>query len=304
MIDISPKFPTARTARACATVSMLPVTIDRLERNDLPKPDALIVARWAGIQAAKRTSELIPACHQVPLDHVSIGFAVRPAAGEIEITACVKAEYKTGVEVEAMTAASVAALTLFDMLKPIDDTLEIASVKVLEKAGGIKSRDHETDGHQYRASVLVISDSAASGTRADASGRVACERLSALGFAVGEPSIVPDDPKKIAAAVERLCAEEPDLLITSGGTGLGPRDNTARAVRGLLDRDAPGIAEWLRAYGQRKTPNAILSGGIAGMRGATLVITLPGSPRAVNESLDALAPSLHHALRMIAGEGH
>lgn len=304
MIDISAKFPTARAARAQALVTMQPATLDRVRHNDLPKPDALIVARWAGIQAAKKTSEIIPACHQVPLDFVSVDFALRPAAGEIEITALVKAGYKTGVEVEAMTAAGVAALTLFDMLKPIDDTIEIASVRVLEKSGGIKSREPKTDAHPFRASVLVVSDSAARGTRADASGRAACERLRALGFDVREPVVVSDDPEGIAAAAGKLCAEKPDLLITSGGTGLGPRDNTARVIHGLLDREAPGIAEWLRAYGQHRTPSAMLSNGIAGMRGPTLIITLPGSPRAVNESLDALAPSLHHALRMIAGEGH
>ena len=305
MIDVSTKFATSRTAVAAATLRLLPATLARLERNDLPKPDALIVARWAGTQAAKQTAALIPACHPVPLDFVGIEFTLQREACEIEIKATVKAEYKTGVEMEALTAVSLAALTLYDMLKPVDDTLEIVRVRLLEKTGGLHALTAPgTEKSRYRAAVIVVSDSTAAGTRVDTSGACAVERLTALGFACAPVAVVPDDAERIGHEVARWCEAGVDLIITSGGTGLGPRDVTPAAVRPLLEREAPGISEWLRAYGQRKTPMAALANGIAGVRGGTLIVTLPGSRRGVAESLEALGPCLRHALRMIRGGSH
>lgn len=304
MIDVSAKFATLRTARARAVVLAAPATIARMAANELPKPDALAVARCAAIQAAKRTSDLIPACHPVPLDCIEVTFALDESAGTIAIATHVKAIYKTGVEMEALTAAAVAALTVYDMLKPVDDTLAIRDITLLEKTGGLHPHAHSADGPALRATVVVISDSVAAGTRTDESGACACARLSELGFAVSGPLVVPDDAPRIVAALTAVCATSCDLVITSGGTGFGPRDTTVAAVRGLLEREAPGIAEWLRAYGRERQPRAILSNAIAGLRGRTLIITLPGSPHGVRECLTALAPTLPHAIQMLRGGGH
>jgi len=301
MIDISEKFPTLRTAVAFAKVKMLPETVLKISNNDLPKQDPLTVAKYAGIQAAKKTSELIPACHQVPLDFIDIEIKIISESSTAEIFATVKAEYKTGIEMEALTAASVAALTLYDMLKPVDKTIVINEIKLIEKTGGINSIP--CSGDCYEAAVVVVSDSTASGTREDKSGKSALKFLTDLGFKTKEVFVVSDDKKEISDLVFSLIGNV-DLIVATGGTGLGPRDNTCKVFEEIIEKNAVGIAEWIRAYGRLKTPRAILSNSIAGVRDKTLIIGLPGSVAGVLESLTALKPTLSHALDMINGKGH
>ncbi len=136
MVDVGGKPTTQRRAVARAVVRMTPATAQRLLARDVPKGDVLATARIAGIQAAKRTSELIPLCHALPLSSVSIEEAVDAAAGTLTLVARASTTAQTGVEMEALTAASVAALTVYDMLKALERGIEIASVVLLEKSGG------------------------------------------------------------------------------------------------------------------------------------------------------------------------
>jgi cyclic pyranopterin monophosphate synthase len=302
MRDISGKARTLRRARASALLIVSSATVEQIREGKVPKGDPLAVARVAAVQAAKNTSAIIPYCHPLPVDYVGVDFTL--GTDRIEVDVEVKAIHRTGVEMEALTAASVAALTLYDMLKMLDRGMEIREVRLASKTGG-RSEFAVRPAENSRAGVLVVSDSVSEGRREDASGRLIAERLEAEGFRVAVFQVVPDDREKIRETLTHFADSLGlDLVLTTGGTGPGPRDVTPEATAALLEREAPGIAEAARAYGGERTPFAMLSRGRAGIRGRTLIVNLPGSSAAVAESLDALFPGLVHALKMIAGEGH
>jgi cyclic pyranopterin phosphate synthase len=300
MRDVSGKPDTLRSASAEATLKCLPVTLGAIRSGNLPKADPLAVAKVAGIQAAKNTSLMIPYCHQVPLDFVGVEIVL--GEDSILISSQVKAVWKTGVEMEALAAVSAAALTLYDMLKIIDSTMEIGRVRLSGKKGG--KSDYHPPG-DVAAGVLVLSDRVSRGERQDRSGRVIQERLRALGVRVEEFIIIPDDAKLISDQLVRWCDTRAlDIVITTGGTGIGPRDVTPEATSAVLERQLPGVSEMLRAHGQQRSRYSMLSRGIAGTRKGTLIVNLPGSEGAVNESLDVLFPWILHALEVLRGEGH
>jgi cyclic pyranopterin monophosphate synthase len=302
VLDISRKFRTLRTATAEATLTLAPETLERVRNGSIPKGDPLPVARVAAIQAAKNTSEIIPFCHNVPLTGADVDFEL--GDGVIVAKVHVSAIYRTGVEIEAITAASVAALTLYDMLKMIDDTMEIGSVKLLSKDGG-KGSYRENYPEPIRAAVLVMSDSIAAGKKSDESGRMIVEGLEEHDVDVVDYRVIPDEPDEISSCLIAYADEdELDLVITTGGTGFSPRDTTPEAMLRVIEREIPGINEAARAHGQERTPYSMLSRGKAGLRGKTLIINLPGSRGGVRDSLDALLPAVLHSFKMIRGGGH
>lgn len=296
MIDITHKSTSLREALAEAIVAVSEeATIAAVKEKRVPKGDVLEAARIAGLFGIKRTSDMIPDCHPLPIEHAEMTFLVEPM--QIRVQAKVRTIYRTGVEVEAMHGASIAALTIYDMLKPIDKGIEIRSIRLVEKKGG-KSDWKDAFDRTPRAAVLVISDSVSAGKKEDKAGAAIIERLKILGVEVTQQALVPDEPEQIAAQVRAWSAENIDLILTTGGTGLSPRDRTPEAIAPILDREVPGIMEAARSYGQQRMPLAMMSRGIAGMIGRTLVITLPGSTRGAQETMDALFPFVLHVIKV------
>ena len=302
MVPITHKSNTLRKAIAQAIVRVSkPETVLAIRNRTVPKGEVLECARVAGLFAAKRTADMIPDCHPLPIEFT----AVRYELGELEVHIEVEIHtiYKTGVEVEAMHAASVVALTMYDMLKPIDKGVSIEQIKLLEKKGG-KSDRNAALGQARRAAILVCSDTLASGQGQDRSGEVIREKLVQLGITVAEKRIVADEVGAIQAAAKDFVAQGVDLLLVTGGTGLSPRDVTPEALEPLLDRRIPGVEEAIRAYGQQRLATAMLSRSLAGQMGKTLVLALPGSPAGAAEGMDAVFPALLHVFSVLEGARH
>lgn len=302
MIDITSKTKTHRIAIAQATVSVSrQETISAIQNKSVPKGDVLEASRVAGLFAVKRTSDMIPDCHPLPVEYTQIRFSIDQL--NIIIETEVHTIYRTGVEVEAMHGASVAALTLYDMLKPIDKEIEIKNIKLLRKKGG-KSQYAEKMSKTITAAVMVCSDSIAAGKKQDTAGKAIMAKLEKCEVDIRDYIIVPDEIKTIQENVQAYYEQKTDIIILTGGTGLSPRDVTPEAIRPMLDREIPGIGETARNYGQEQTPYSMLSRSLGGLKGNTLIVALPGSTRGAAESMDALFPYLLHLFRVMEPMRH
>lgn len=301
MVDITHKNNTLRIATAQATVTVSKQeTIDAIRNKTVPKGDVFEMAKAAGLLGVKRTPYLLPDCHPIPIEYTGISYEI--SGLDILINMEVKTIYKTGVEVEAMHGASVVALTMYDMLKPIDKGIEINNIKLLNKKGG-KSDWKDRFRMELRAAVVVCSDTISAGQKEDKAGLAIIESLKECGVDIADYVIIPDEIDAIQGKVNQY-KNDINLVIFTGGTGLSPRDVTPEAIKPLLDREITGVMEAARAYGQERTPLSMLSRGIAGVVGKTLVLTLPGSTKGASESMDALFPALLHVFKIIGGGRH
>jgi cyclic pyranopterin monophosphate synthase len=301
MFDISDKIKTLRSAKAQAIVMASKESVEKILKREIPKGDVIEVAKTSAILGAKRTPELVPFCHNIPLEWVGADIKIEGEQIKIEVT--VKTIYQTGCEMEALTGASCAALTVYDMLKPIDTDIQILSVKLLQKEGG-KSNFREKIPAALKTGVLVISDSVSAGKKDDSAGKIILNKLHEIGVRDTEYKIVPDEVDKIRGEVIRWCEKGFQLILTTGGTGLSPRDTTPEAILPLIEKEIPGIMEASRNYGQERSPYSMLSRGVAGLRNKTLIISLPGSSKGAKESMDALFPHVIHIFKMMRGGKH
>jgi len=302
MVDITNKSFTLRQAMASAIVkTSKQETIDAIEQKKVPKGDVFEFSRAAGLLAIKKTSDVIPDCHPLPIEYAAITHRIDGL--NIIINVEVHTIYKTGVEVEAMHGASVTALTMYDMLKPLDKGIEISTIKLENKKGG-KTDFKDQATNDIKSAVIVCSDSVSNRTKEDSAGKAVTVKLEKLNIVVSFHDIIPDDFSTIQARAKQLSDDGYNLVLFIGGTGLSPRDITPDAIQPLLDREIPGIMEAARNYGQQRTPYAMLSRGVAGFIKNTLVITLPGSTRGAGETVDALFPYILHVFRVAKGMRH
>ncbi|MGW1455699.1 bifunctional molybdenum cofactor biosynthesis protein MoaC/MoaB [Salegentibacter agarivorans] len=297
MVDITHKITTLREATAIAVVkTSSEATIKRLRENTVPKGNVFEMAKAAGLLGVKKTPELLPDCHPLPIEYTGIDYAINGL--EIQILVTVKTIYKTGVEVEAMHGASIVALTMYDMLKPIDKQVEIGTIKLQQKKGGKSSFKVNSEG--LTAKVVVCSDTISAGKGEDKAGKAIATKLEDLGI-TSEILIIADEAQQITSALLKASS---DLVIFTGGTGVGPRDVTPETIGPLLDIRLKGVEEQMRNYGQQRMPYAMLSRSVAGIKDGKLVLALPGSTKGAKECIDAIFPHVLHVYKVIEGKRH
>ena len=297
MVDITHKIMTLREATAIAVVrTSSEETIKRIMENKVPKGNVFEMAKAAGLLGVKKTPDLLPDCHPLPIEYTGIEYEIDGL--EIYISVTVKTIYKTGVEVEAMHGASIVALTMYDMLKPIDKHIEIGSIRLQNKKGGKSMFMVDTEG--LRAQVVVCSDTISKGSGEDKAGKIIVSKLEELGIKA-ERIIIPDEAEEIKAILNKANS---DLVIFTGGTGVGPRDVTPETIEPLLDIKLKGVEEHMRSYGQQRMPYAMLSRSIAGIKDGKLVLALPGSTKGAAECMDAIFPHVLHVFKVITGKRH
>lgn len=301
MVDITHKSNTLRIAIAQAVIKVSKQeTIDAIKNNTVPKGNVFAMSKAAGLLGVKKTPELLPDCHPLPIEFTGIDYKIDGL--EIIVSVTIKTIYKTGVEVEAMHGASIVALNMYDMLKPIDKGIEIHHIKLIEKKGG-KGSYKTLDTSGITAGIIVCSDSVSKGEKEDRSGQLILERLTERNIKTNPIHIIPDEVNTIQSTVKELI-KNCNLIILTGGTGLSPRDVTPEAIEPLLEKRIYGAEETIRRYGQERMPFAMLSRSLVGTIGKCLVIALPGSSKGVGESLDAVFPHIFHVFSILNGEQH
>ena len=316
MIDVAGKAVTFRRAVARGEARLGASAFRALVTRTNPKGDVLALAEVAGITAAKRTSDFIPLCHPLPINSIALRFFTDESRSAVRVECEVTTEAKTGVEMEALSGVNGALLTIYDLSKAVDPVITLSEIRLELKEGGkhgdwrhpdstpeIERTKLELAG--VPAIVITVSDRSFQGVREDRSGPVIAEFLQGAGAEVVKSVIVPDERKQIQQAVLDAIREHgAELVIVTGGTGISPRDMTPDAIQEICERAIPGVGELLRAEGARSTPMSWLSRSGAWTRGKSLILALPGSPKAVKEGLETLSPILSHALQIVRGGDH
>jgi len=238
-------------------------------------------------------------CHQLNLSYVDIEFKFESDA--ICIRSIVKTKEATGAEMEALSAVSGAALTIYDMCKAVDKSMIIGEIKLVKKVGGKSDNAVE---YRPNVGVITLSDSISSGQGEDKSGPILIDGFSNAGCVVNHHEIIPDGSEKLISTIQNWVKDGVELIITTGGTGLGQRDLTIETLEKIFDSKLPGIEQALHAYGRGKVKTAMLSRLTAGVVKDAIVICLPGSTGAAKDALNVLIPTIFHSFHMMKGEKH
>ncbi|MFQ3576098.1 MAG: bifunctional molybdenum cofactor biosynthesis protein MoaC/MoaB [Cytophagales bacterium] len=295
MVNITHKKNTLRKAIAVAHVTFgSPKTSQAIIEQTVPKGNVLEAAKIAALFAAKNTSNAIPDCHPLPIEFTEIRFQLNDDSLKIECE--IHTIYKTGVEVEAMYAASVAAITCYDMLKPIDKQIVVQEIKLLEKSGGKTSQKRLPENLEVG---IVICSNKQEDDEKSSIGYLAKKKFESLGIRIGHFAKVELNSVDIEREF-RFCLESKfNLIIMIGGTGISPNDITTDIINPYIEKRLLGVEESIRSYGQSRTPYAMLSRSLVGLSGESLVMVLPGSKNGMLESIDAVFPEILHSFWML-----
>ena len=300
MINISHKRNTLRYAKASGRLISSPDVIQKVRDRKVPKGDVLEVARSAGIQAGKRTSEWIVFCHSMPVDWIEISYEFEK--GAITFIAEVEAVWKTGVEMEAVTAVMAAMLNAYDMLKPLDADITMSDIQLLEKRGG---KSDMTDAFNPPIKTVLVSVDTAKKEkrRADRSAKAIREFLKNEPVVLISEQSLNEEYESVKQHLLSLTDQkEAELIFLCGSTGPAPKDVVPKVIREISDREVPGIAHAMHQYGFERTPFAMISDQAAGIRNGVLMIALPGSERGARESMHALFPGVLHIFKTLRRE--
>ena len=312
MADVSGKAPTYRRAVAMGRISVGEMAFEHIKNQTLPKGDVLKLAEIAGITGAKNTSQTIPLCHPLPLDHIAVYLELEEKSTSIAAYCLVATYAKTGVEMEALAGVNAALLTMYDLTKPVEPALTISDTRLLIKEGGKKGTWVHPDGipeelqkllptesarplEAVTAAVITLSDRAYKGEYEDKSGVILKKELEYLGANVIDYSVLPDESDLLEKKTLELVGNV-ELIITTGGTGISPRDITPETIVKLANIEIPGIGELLRSSGAQHISTSWLSRSLAVIIDDTLVVSLPGSSGGVKDGMDVLKVILPHAL--------
>lgn len=325
MIDIQTKTATHRCSIAKGTIKVGPTAFALINERKMPKGDPLILAEIAGINGAKSVAQAIPLCHHLNLDQILVYVVLDKTQFAINVYSVVKAYAQTGVEMEALAAVNSALLCIYDLTKIVEPALLLCDIRLIFKQGGkhgtwihpagipkeiapiIESFIQNKKFYHTKVAILKISDRGAAGTYKDLeeSKQSIIQKITDLGMDIVDFQIIPNEPKIICNSILSLIEERsPHLIITSGGTGLAARDTTPETVSKICDRLIPGLNELLRLEGSKYNKYSWLSRAIAGMIKNTIILTLPGKPKSVLESMEILQNILPHALQNILGENY
>lgn len=332
MNNVGEKAVTARRAVAHGTIYLDRKAFMALRDNRLPKGNVLALAEVAGVMAAKKTSEMIPLCHPLALDQVEVSCTLHEPTNSVTVCCTAQAHAKTGVEMEALQGVSTALLSIYDLTKGVCPALTISDIRLHLKEGGKsgrwvhpelsedevaavdvrpspserpKAHSCATALHEMKAAVLTISDRVSRNEAIDGSGPIIESFLKKHGAEIVASRTVPDVVAEIEGFVLHYSHVEPvNLILTTGGTGVGPRDVTPEALQTACDKIVPGVGELIRTRGIENTPLASLSRAFGGIAGSTVVIALPGSPAAVSESLGAIHDVVPHMVSIAQGGAH
>ncbi|MGL4511991.1 MAG: bifunctional molybdenum cofactor biosynthesis protein MoaC/MoaB [Lacipirellulaceae bacterium] len=303
MVDVGDKPVTDRRAVAEGAVWVGPEVAAAIRANTLVKGDLLSVARLGGVQGAKRASDLILLCHPLALAHIDV---TAELDGEcVVLRAAVRTAAQTGVEMEALAAVSAAALNVIDMGKSLNPRIEVRTIRVVEKSGGKSGPPTAPLSKNLTVAVLTVSDRRSRGEQLDLGGPAVAQAAELhLGATVVASACVADEFDAIVSQLRAWlnAPDAPRLVLTTGGTGLAPRDVTPEATTAVIERPAPGLIELARARSLPGKPHAFLSRAVAGVAGRTLLVNLPGSPRGAADTVRLLADVLPHAVDTLAGE--